>query len=240
MEDKGSAGVYMRTFVSVDCVVFGFDGVNLNVLLVERDNVMSSDKLPGSIVYFEEDTDRAAERVLFELTGIKKLKLKQYKCFSSIDRASAGEDQKWLQQEYGPRMDRLVTVAYLALTKVNRRLNVVPKYKSAKWCPVDEIGKMPFDHNLIVRESLNEIRNWISSEPALLFELLPSKFTASELRKLYESIYDKVYDVRNFHKKIASMDYVVPLEERQKGVAHRAARYYKFDRVQYNKRKAYI
>lgn len=231
---------YMHTYVSVDCVVFGFDGDKLNLLLVKRNGssvVESEFKLPGSIIYQEEDTDQAAERVLHELTGLKTIKLKQFKCFSSINRASDPADQQWLAEEYGPRMERLITVAYLALTKIGRKLQVVPKYEKAQWRSISEITKMPFDHNLIVKESLEEIRNWIVAEPALLFELLPSKFTASELRRLYAAIYRKNFDVRNFHKKIAAMEYVTPLSEHQEGVSHRAARYYKFDKVVYNKRK---
>ncbi len=87
---------------------------------------------------------------------------------------------------------------------------------------------------------MKEVHNWVENEPSILFELLPIKFTASELRKLFEAIYHKQYDIRNFHKKIAGLDYIVPLEERQENVSHRAARYYKFDKIMYNKRKATI
>ena len=99
---------------------------------------------------------------------------------------------------------------------------------------------MPFDHTQIVEESLSEIRRWVESDPAIVFELLPSKFTASELRKLYEAIYRKEFDVRNFHKKVIGIDYIVPLDEYQKDVSHRAARFYKFNKILYNKRMATI
>lgn len=234
---------FLHSYVSVDCVVFGFDGDDLNVLLVERagkKSLASDKKLPGSLVYHEEDTDQAAERVLEELTGIKKMKLKQFKCFSSVDRTDNPDDVKWLEKEYGSEISRLITVAYLSLTKIGRKLNVVSKYKSAQWCAVSEVGNMPFDHNRIVEESLIEIREWISREPAILFELLPAKFTISQLRHLYETIDQKNYDVRNFYKKIGSLDYIVALEKYQKDVSHRAARYYRFDKVLYNKRMAAI
>ena len=94
---------------------------------------------------------------------------------------------------------------------------------------------MAFDHNLIIREALIFIRQYVEFNPSMLFDLLPRKFTAQQLRRLYELIYNKTIDVRNFHKKIAIMDYVVPLEEQQQGVAHRAARYYRFDKKIYNK-----
>lgn len=234
---------FLHTYVSVDCIVFGFDGEQLNVLLVERadnENSFPDLKLPGSVIFHEEDTDKAAGRVLNELTGIKKMKLKQFKCFSSTERTKDSADIRWLEIAYHHQINRLITVAYLALTKINRKLNAVSKYKSAVWTPVDKIGKMPFDHNQIVEEALKEINNWIVSDPSIVFELLPQKFTAAELRKLYEAIYRKPLDVRNFHKKISTLEYIVPLEEKQRNVAHRAARYYKFDKILYNKRKTTI
>ena len=79
------------------------------------------------------------------------------------------------------------------------------------------------------------IRQYVEFNPSALFDLLPRKFTALQLRKLYELVYGKAIDVRNFHKKIAMMEYVVPLDEKQQGVAHRAARYYHFDKKIYNK-----
>ena len=104
--------------------------------------------------------------------------------------------------------------------------------------PVKEVKELAFDHKQIVEEALAYIRQYVENTPSSLFTLLPRKFTASQLRALYEVIYDREFDVRNFHKKIALMDYVVPLEEKERGVAHRAARYYRFDRVIYNKRRS--
>lgn len=234
---------FIHTYVSVDCVVFGFDNDQLDILLVQRDTteVDSKDlKLPGSLIYNEEDVDDAAHRVLFELTGIKKMALKQFRCFASPDRANNPEDMKWLDKAYRPNINRLITVAYLSLCKIDRKLNNVSKYKSTKWCPLNQLPKLPFDHNEIVEESLAEIRKWIEIEPSIVFELLPNKFTISQLHRLYEAVYNKKIDIRNFHKKIAAMPYVIPLEEKQKDVAHRAARYFKFDKVIYNKRKTTI
>lgn len=234
---------FIHTYLSVDCVVFGFDDSQFNILLVERSTGgdKSTDlKLPGSLIYQEEDVDDAAHRVLFELTGIKKMALKQFRCFASPDRASKHEDMKWLDKEYKPNINRLVTVAYLSLCKIDRKLTNVSKYKSSKWCPVSQVPRLPFDHNQIVEESLAEIRRWVEIDPSIVFEILPNKFTINLLHKLYEAIYDKKIDIRNFHKKAQSMSYVIPLEEKQTNVSHRAARYYKFDKVIYNKRKTTI
>jgi len=229
----------MRTYVSVDCVVFGFDDSQLNVLLVERNARLphSNDlKLPGSLIYQQENADEAAHRVLNELTGIRKMTLKQFKSFTSPKRTQNPDDVQWLEFAYKNKIRRLITISYLSLCKINRKLNSVAKYQSVNWCPVNELPKMPFDHNQIVEESLAEIRRWVESDPAIVFELLPSKFTESKLRKLYEAIYRKELDARNFHKKISGIEYIVPLNEYQTKVAHRAARLYKFDKLLYNKR----
>jgi len=234
---------FIYTHVSVDCVVFGFDGESLNVLLVRRNTEKEEGldlKLPGSLIYQDEDADIAAYRVLKELTGINKMTLKQFKSFTSPQRTSNPDDVKWLEFAYNNKIDRLITISYLSLCKIDRKLNVVSKYKAVEWCPVDKLPQMPFDHNQIVEESLKEVRRWLEYEPSVVFELLPSKFTAAQLRHLYEAVYRKKYDVRNFHKKIAGMEYIVPTEKWQLGVSHRAARYYKFDKVLYKKRMAAI
>ena len=231
---------FMQTFVSVDCVVLGFDKSQLNILLVQRNTPTSNGadlKLPGSLIFHEENADEAAHRVLKELTGIDKMRLKQFKSFTSPQRTSNPDDIAWLEVAYNSKISRLITIAYLSLCKINRKLNIASKYKTVTWRPLDALPPMPFDHNQIVEEALNEIRDWVEYDPAVLFELLPTKFTASELRHLYEIIYRKIYDVRNFHKKMASMEYLIPLEEKQKGVSHRAARYYKFDKIAYKKNR---
>ncbi|MDR0833606.1 MAG: NUDIX domain-containing protein [Candidatus Symbiothrix sp.] len=229
---------FMQTFVSVDCVIFGFEQNQLNVLLVQRNTPLQINekglKLPGSLIYQEETADEAAHRVLFELTGINKMTLKQFKSFTSPQRVSNPEDVAWLEVAYNNKINRLITVAYLSLCKINRKLNLISKYKTVEWCPVSKLPAMPFDHNQIVAESLEEIRSWVKSDPAVIFELLPNKFTATEMRHLFEAIYQKKLDVRNFQKKLTTMDYVVPLDEKQTAVPHRAAQLYKFDKKRYN------
>jgi hypothetical protein len=231
---------FMKTHVSVDCVIIGFDKNQLYVLLVQRNTLSDSGtglKLPGSLIYQPEDADKAAGRVLNELTGIRKMKLKQFKAFTSPVRTADNDDMNWLEHEYHNKIDRLITIAYLSLCKITRKLNVISKYSTVEWRPVNNLPKMPFDHNQIVVESLKEIRNWVEYEPDILFELLPAKFTATEFRLLYEAIFNRNYDARNFHKKMAQMKFIFPLNEYQQNVKHRAARYYKFDRIAYNKQR---
>ena len=219
--------------MSVDCVVFGFDYDNrLNILLVKRrlndDSEEKQSKLPGSLIFSNEDVDESAQRVLFELTGIKKMVLKQFRCFADPNRASNPDDIKWMSKEYKPDIDRIITVAYLSLCKIDHKINSL-KYVTGDWCPIDKIPALPFDHNKIINESLVEIRKWIESDFSIVFELLPKKFTIRQLYQLYSALSEKRIDKKNFHKKISSFNYIVPLDEIESNVAHRAARYYKFD-----------
>ncbi|KQR94318.1 DNA mismatch repair protein MutT [Chryseobacterium sp. Leaf180] len=230
---------FIHTYVSVDCVVFGYDLENrLNVLLVQKHetnpNQESQIKLPGSLIYSEEDVDDAAERVLHELTGIRKMVLKQFKCFADPMRASSDRDRQWMDSEYQHDIDRIITVAYLSLCKIDHKINS-SKYSTVDWYPVDQIPELPFDHNKIIKESLVEIRKWIESDFSIIFELLPKKFTIRQLYQLYTALSEKYIDIKNFHKKISSFHHIIPLEEIEKNVSHRAARYYKFDAKVYKK-----
>lgn len=227
--------------ISVDCVVFGFDGVKFKVLLIKRigeedGEIFHDMKLPGSLTYMDEDLDEAAKRVLYELTGVKNVNLMQFKAFGSKNRTSNPKDVRWLERAMQSKVERIVTIAYVALVKIDKAIgqSVLDDYQAC-WVGVKEIKTLAFDHNLIINEALVYIRQYIEFNPSALFELLPRKFTASQLRILFEIVYDKSVDVRNFHKKISMMEYVVPLQEKQKGVPHRAARYYKFDKKIYNK-----
>lgn len=191
-------------------------------------------KLPGSLIYQDEDLDEAAMRVLHELTGVKDVPLQQFKAFGSRNRTSNQRDVVWLERAQQAHVERIVTIAYFALVKLDGPMQKIVDRESAVWMPVGEVGTLAFDHNLIIEEALKAVRREVENNRSILFDLLPKKFTASQLRLLTEIIYGRSLDVRNFHKKISQMPYVIPLEERQKGVAHRAARYFKFDRKIYN------
>lgn len=229
--------------VSVDCVLIGFDGDSFRVLLVKQygkvfDSAMNDMKLPGSLIYDDEDLDDAAKRVLSELTGLKNVKMRQFKAYGSKNRTRNPKDVLWLERFHRldeKKIDRIVTIAYLALVKIDKSFEKLSTKYDAQWMPVDEVKNLAFDHYQIMLDALAYIKHYVENTPAVLFDLLPKKFTESQLRTLYQLIYNKVFDVRNFHKKIVQMSYVVPLDEKEVGVSHRAARYYKFDRTIYNK-----
>jgi 8-oxo-dGTP diphosphatase len=221
--------------ISVDCVVFGFDGEKLKVLLIERsfdeqNELYNDKKLPGSIILNDEDLDEAASRVLNELTGLKNIYLSQFRSFGSPNRMNDPRDVLWLERTTQLKIGRIVTVAYVALIKIDRKIVFNADDYSANWCDVNEISSMSlaFDHIQIIEKGLEHIRHQLDVEPHLLFELLPKKFTISQLRILHDVVHQMRSDVRNFQKKVAQMPYLVMLDEVEEGVPHRAARLYKY------------
>lgn len=224
-------------YVSIDCVVFGFDGKNLKVLLIKRhidENTgeYNDVKLPGSIIYMDEDLDEAATRVLAELTGLKNIPLSQFYSFGNPLRTSNPRDILWLERTMKTKIERIVTIGYVALIKINRKITLNSKNTSAEWYDVDEVQNMnlAMDHNLIVQKGLDHIKHWLTVEPHLMFKLLPHKFTLSQLRLLYDEINRTKSDVRNFQKKINQWHSLVVLDEFEKGVPHRAGRLYKYQK----------
>ncbi len=224
--------------VSVDCVLLGINEDKLSVLLVERkllENNAVGYKLPGSLIYETEELDDAALRVMKEAVGHTQMSLRQFHTFGSVARTAKKEDVLWLEKESHTKVTRIVTVVYLALSKKGKTVNNLDKNETMRWFPVEDLPDLPFDHKSIVEESVNEIRNWVEREPAIIYEYLPSKFTAFQLRRTYEIIYNKKFDVRNFQKKMNLLGYIVPTDEMEVGVPHRAARYYRFNKIRYNK-----
>ena len=178
--------------ISVDCSLIGFDGEELRVLLVRQAGVPEVEgeniyKLPGSLIYVDEDLDEAAKRVLYELTGLKSVSMVQFRAFGSKDRTRNPKDVRWLERFHSlpNQINRIVTIAYLALLKIDRKYTRLSHKYEACWMPVKDVKELAFDHKQILEESLIYIRQYIEASPAALFGLLPRKFTASQLRRLY-------------------------------------------------------
>ena len=228
--------------VSVDCVVFGFDGGKLKILLIERtieEQNFSDKKLPGSIIFEEEDLDEAASRILNELTGLKNIYLSQFRCFGNPNRTKDVRDRNWLERLTRMKIGRIVTVGYVALIKISRKIIFESENTAANWYDIDSLKsfQLAFDHNEIADTALEYIRHKVKSEPLMLFELLPQKFTMTQLRNLYDSIMGTTSDVRNFKKKIMQMEGLEQLDEVQKDVPYRAPRLYRFDKRMHRKNK---
>lgn len=228
---------------SVDCVIFGFDFQKLNVLLVERTledektgkTVFTDYTLAGNHVYDDEDFDSAAERILYDLTGFEHIYLEQFHTFGNPDRLNKEKDVKWLQHLGMNPENRIITVAYYSLVNINEKV-IKEKGRKIIWHAIDEPIDLAFDHGEIIEKALEALRNKIRTNP-IGFKLLPPKFTLTQLQKLYEEIMGVTYDKRNFRKKISRMDYLVPLNEKQKGVAHKPARLFTFSKDVYETTK---
>jgi 8-oxo-dGTP diphosphatase len=228
--------------VSVDCVVFGFDFINLNVLLIERnvtiDGISYADlKFPGDLLRLDEDLDASAGRILKENTGLGNIYLKQFRSFGSPDRLLRyPRDLEWLQQ-IDHTEKQVVTIAYYSLINISeKRSPDLVLSDNARWYPVHEIKDLVMDHMNILNIALEHLRAELLNKP-IGFELLPEKFTLSQMQKIYEVILGTTFDKRNFRKKILSMKYLIPLNEKQVGVAHKPARLYVFSRELYIKTK---
>ena len=227
----------VNPYVSVDCVLLGFDGEQLNALVVRQsgeggEGSTGSYKLPGSLIYMDENLDEAAQRVLKQFTGLVQVNMMQFKAFGGADRLENPSDSIWLERFHNldHHIERIVTIAYTSLLRIDRRVERLEGGYEAQWIPIGELPKLAFDHNDIVHEAVESVKLKSKLDPTLLFDLLPRKFTAAQLRIVMENVQGVSLDVKNFHKKLAAMPYVVTLEEKEDGVSHRAARYYKFKR----------
>jgi 8-oxo-dGTP diphosphatase len=216
--------IYFNSVFSADCVIFGFDGGELKILLIQRNEEPFKDwfALPGNIVNNDESLDAAAERILYELTGLKDIYMQQFYTFGDVKRHPKG---------------RVITVAYFAMIRLNGQNDLTPVTtfaKNASWVSVKDLPELAYDHNLIFEKGFEKIKSKISYQP-IAFELLPEKFTLTQLQSLYEIILNKKLDKRNFRKKILAYNILKELDEKQKGVSYRAAKLYKFDRRKYTK-----
>src|SRR5947207_6378786 len=211
---------YPRAALTVDCVVFGLDESELKVLLIERALEPFKGKwaLPGGFVRVDETLEEAARRELEEEAGLKDVFLEQLYTFGAVDR--------------DPR-ERVVSVAHYALVKLSdHRVKASSDAHRAAWFEVSDTPELAFDHDQIVATALRRLKGKVRYAP-IGFELLPSKFTLTQLQRLYEAILEKPLDKRNFRKKILSMNVLLALDEIQEDVAHRAARFYRFDERKY-------
>jgi 8-oxo-dGTP diphosphatase len=213
---------YPRAAMTVDCVVFGLDETDLKVLLIQRKLApfQHAWALPGGFVRVDETLDEAALRELAEEANVTDIYLEQLYTFGALDR--------------DPR-ERIVTVAYYALAKLSdHRIRAATDAMGVGWFSLDDLPKLAFDHIDIVTRAHERLRGKVRYAP-VGFELLPPRFSLTQLQRLYEIILGKELDKRNFRKKILAMDLLVETDEVESGVRHRAARLYRFDRRKYDR-----
>jgi len=210
--------------LSIDCLVFGFRNTRLQLLLVEHGEGIIRGKwaLPGGWVRYNEDIDAAADRLLTDLTGVRNIYLEQLKAFGAVHRYPG---------------KRVITIGYFALIRPeNYRLNAGFTASDVSWYDLKDIPPLPYDHQEIVDFGFGMLKKKVRYEP-IGFNLLPRKFTLLQLQELYEAILEEKLDKPNFRRKMMKMKLLVPCNEKQKKVSHRAANLYRFDVEVYHRLK---
>ncbi len=213
---------YARPALTVDCVVFGLDDQDLKVVLIQRDLEPFAGRwaLPGGFVRVAESLEEAARRELQEETGLSRVYLEQLYTFGEVRR--------------DPR-ERVITVTYYALVNIrDHRVQAATDARNAAWFPVTDTPTLAFDHAKILRVALERLKGKVRYQP-IGFELLPAKFTLSQLQHLYETILERPLDKRNFRRKALAMGFLEETDDIEQDVAHRAARLYRFNEAKYRR-----
>jgi 8-oxo-dGTP diphosphatase len=208
-----------RVLIAVDCIIFGFDGEQLKLLLVKRAIEPEKGKwsLMGGFIQPDESLDEAADRVLKKLTGLEGVYMEQLQAFGAPDRDP---------------VERTVSVAYFALIDINKYKKQLSHEYHAEWFPMDELPELIFDHNDMLRLAKKSLRYKAALHP-IFFELLPAKFTIPQLQSLYEGIYGTTFDKRNFSRKLLSTGLMVKQADKDKLSSKKGAFYYKLDKKKY-------
>lgn len=210
-----------KFYVSVDCIIFGFDEGELKLLLLKRnfEPALGKWSLMGGFVQEEESVDAAAKRVLAELTGLENVYMEQVGTFGDLER-DPGE--------------RVISVAYYALVNVNEYDRELVQQHNAYWMNVNELPPLIFDHPVMIEKARELMKHKASDEP-IGFNLLPELFTLTQLQNLYEAIYGESIDKRNFRKRVAEMDFIEKTDLIDKSGSRRGAYLYKFNDKAYRK-----
>lgn len=232
--------------ISLDCVIFGFDGENLNVLLwkskheqamqifsnpddyemvkdvLDQNPIHQSDNywaVIGSLLPNESAPEEQAKRITTKITGLENVYLNQVRAFGKVDRVP---------------YFRTITIAYYALINSNyHHLKQTELAKELKWFRINQLPDLIFDHEEIIKVSREKLQEMVRYHP-IGFHLLPEEFTLTQLQKVYEVILDTKLDIRNFRKKILHLGLLVDTGKKQQKVSHRAAKLFKFDKNIYD------
>lgn len=212
---------YPKITLSVDSIIFGFNENDheLKLLLLKRNFEPAKGEwsLMGGFVDPAESLDSAAKRILHQLTGLENVYMEQLYVFGDLDRDPGG---------------RIVSVSYFSLIKINEHDRELALKNGASWIPLSEMPELIFDHSNMVKKALRKLRIRARTQP-IGFELLPEKFTIPQLQRLYEAIYQRPFDKRNFRRKLLSMGLLEKLNEKEKETSKKGAFYYQFNKEKY-------
>jgi len=214
-----------KHLVAVDCIIFGYDLLEkeIKLLLIKRDfePAKGSWSLAGGFVKANESLDDAANRILFSLTGLRDVYLEQSYTYGLTKRDPGA---------------RVISVAYSALIKIKDLDRELKELHGAHWQSLSRLPHLIFDHDEMVKKALSELQMTIKVKP-VGFALLPEKFTLVQLQDLYEAIYQRKIDKRNFRKKILSMNILEKLDEKEKETSKKGAWYYRFNSESYERHR---
>ncbi len=202
--------------MAVDVVIYTLDRRTLQCVLVQVKEGPFAGKwaFPGGLVGAADSLDQAAEREVRERTGVKSGYLEQLYTFGKPERDPAS---------------RVVSVSYLALVPTRRaKLKPAWKYAAIIWVPANFLPHLAYDHDQVGRLALQRLRSKLQYTN-IVYSLLPSEFTLSELQEVYETILHRSLDRRNFRKKILSLGLLRQLGRKRHGT-HRPASLYAFQK----------
>lgn len=210
-----------RLLVAMDCIVFGFDGEDLKILIIKRNFEPEKNKwsLMGGFVNQEEDLEVAANRILYELTGLKDIYFEELQTFGKVNRDP---------------VERTISICFFALININAHNQDSANSQNAHWISLKNKPSLIFDHEQMVNLAIEKLRYKAALHP-IGFELLPEKFTIPHLQKLYEAIYDAPVDRRNFSRKILSTNLLIDTGEKNEKSLTKKATLYKLDKEKYQK-----
>jgi 8-oxo-dGTP diphosphatase len=208
-----------RFLLAVDCIIFGFDGHELKLMVIKRGFEPCKGKwsLVGGFVDENENAEEAAARVLKELTGLDGLYMEQLHAFSEVDRDT---------------VERTISIAYFALIDIQKYKKQINEDYHPAWFSINELPELIFDHTKIVELAKEKLRYKAALHP-LLFELLPAKFTMPQLQILYQCVYNMAFDKGNFNRKLLSTKLLLKLKDKDKLNSKKGAYYYKVDKKKY-------
>lgn len=212
---------HSKMYVATDCIVFGFDEGELKLLIFKRRVEPFKDQwsLIGSFVELDEDVDAAAKRVLKEITGLEKVFFEQVRTYGKMNR-----DPGY----------RCISIAQYALLRIDQYDKDTVDRHGAFWYRIQDLPELVLDHNHMVDDALQTLRRKARYQP-IGFELLPEKFTIPQLQSLYEAIYQRELDSRNFRKKVLSLGVLKKWDEKDKNSSKRGAYLYSFERKNYDR-----
>lgn len=205
--------------VAIDCIVFGFDGTDLKLLLIQRGFASERHKwsLMGGYVNEDESVDDASARILKELTGLQGVYLEQLQTFGAVKRDPT---------------ERTISVAYFALIDIAAYKQQLSSNYHAEWFPIKKVPRLIFDHDQMVEDAKKRLQYKAALHP-VVFELLPEKFTLPQIQSMYDAIYEVNFDKRNFSRKLLSTDLLIKLNEKDKLGSKKGAFYYTLDKAKY-------